>query len=193
MRRILSIYCAVVTLLLIATVKTNKTTRSENQRLKSNISALTSQMSNYRTKAGKSAVTIEALRLSLFEMQTQARSDTEKIRSLGWKLRDLEATSQPALSTEIRVYVPLRDTVLIRDTVRLFEWSDAWTRVEGEIVGDSVGCHIRSVDTLWQVVHREPRKFLFFRWGTKSLRQDIVWANPNSSITYTKYIRVERR
>ena len=51
---------------------------------------------------------------------------------------------------------------------------------------------IRSVDTLRQVVHRVPRRFLFIRWGTKALRQQIVSSNPHTRIVYTEYVRIER-
>ena len=64
------------------------------------------------------------------------------------------------------------------DTLRRFRWRDPWVTVEGSIGRDSVECRIRSVDTLRQVVHRVPRRFLFIRWGTKALRQQIVSSNP---------------
>ena len=57
---------------------------------------------------------------------------------------------------------------------------------------DSAEGRGRSVDTLRQVVHRVPRRFLFIRWGTKALRQQIVSSNPHTRIVYTEYVRIER-
>ena len=51
---------------------------------------------------------------------------------------------------------------------------------------------IRSVDTLRQAVHRIPRRFLFIRWGTKALRQEIVSTNPHTRIVYAEYVKIER-
>ena len=78
------------------------------------------------------------------------------------------------------------------DTLRHFRWQDPWVRVEGIIRRDSVQCRICSVDTLRQIVHRIPHRFLFIRWGTKALRQEIVSQNPHTRIVYTEYIRIER-
>ena len=90
------------------------------------------------------------------------------------------------------VVVRLRDTLVVRDTLRLFRWRDAWVRVEGAVTADSVLCRVESADTLRQVVHRIPRRFLFIRWGTKALRQEIVPSNPHTRIVYSEYVKIER-
>lgn len=54
------------------------------------------------------------------------------------------------------------------------------------------GLPIESRDTLRQIVHRIPRRFLFIRWGTKALRQEIISSNPHTRIVYSEYIRIER-
>lgn len=81
---------------------------------------------------------------------------------------------------------------LPRGHERVFRWHDAWVSVEGVVAGDSVACRVRSVDTLRQIVHRIPRRFLFIRWGTKALRQEIVSSNPHTRIVYTRYVKIER-
>ena len=50
-------------------------------------------------------------------------------------------------------------------------------------------CRVESVDTLRQVVHRVPRRFLFIRFGTKAVRQEIVSSNPHTRIVYAEYVR----
>ena len=80
----------------------------------------------------------------------------------------------------------------MRDSVRLFRWRDPWVTVEGRIGRDSAVCRIRSIDTLRQVVHRIPRRFLFIRWGTKALRQEIVSTNPHTRIVHAEYVKIER-
>ena len=75
------------------------------------------------------------------------------------------------------------------DTVRSFRWRDPWVTVEGHIRGDSADCRVESVDTLRQVIHRVPRRFLFIRFGTKAVRQEIVSSNPHTRIVYAEYVR----
>jgi len=52
---------------------------------------------------------------------------------------------------------------------------------------------VTSTDTLRQIVHRVPRRFLFIRWGTKAIRQEIVSTNPHTRIVYTEYIDMRRK
>lgn len=65
-------------------------------------------------------------------------------------------------------------------------------RVEGLMDRDSVACRVESVDTLRQVIHRIPRRFLFIRGDTKAIRQQIVGANPHTRIVFSEYIKIER-
>ena len=57
---------------------------------------------------------------------------------------------------------------------------------------DSIGVTLRSVDTLFQVVHRVPRQFLCFRFGTKAIRQEIVSSNPHTELVYSEYVELKR-
>lgn len=76
---------------------------------------------------------------------------------------------------------------------KVFRWSDRHVSVDGIIRADSVSCQVVSIDTLQQIVHRVPRRFLFIRWGTKAVRQEVVSSNPHTQIVYTEYIELNRR
>ena len=199
MKKFLLLYALAVTLSLAGVLRRYRT---ETHRLEQNQRALLSQVERYRTRA-------EVLQLRCREFERLRAGDAERIRQLGIRLRRVEAAATLATATEIDVQVPLHDTIVRRDfaavcdsgrlaaavrfdTVRSFRWRDPWVTVEGSIGRDSVECRIRSVDTLRQVVHRVPRRFLFIRWGTKALRQQIVSSNPHTRIVYTEYVRIER-
>lgn len=76
---------------------------------------------------------------------------------------------------------------------KFFRWADRHVSVDGIIRTDSVSCHVTSIDTLRQIVHRVPRRFLFIRWGTKAIRQEVVSSNPHTQIVYTEYIRFTKK
>ena len=76
---------------------------------------------------------------------------------------------------------------------KVFRWSDRHVSISGLIRDDSVRCHVSSIDTLQQIVHRVPRRFLFIRWGTKAIRQEVVSSNPHTQIVYTEYIELKRK
>lgn len=174
--------------------------RAEVVRLRQNQTALMSEIEYRRTESGAQAAATEVLQLRCAEYERLCAEDARRIRALGIKLRRLEAAATLAAEQRIEVAAPLHDTVvirqcdtvLVRDTVRLFRWRDAWCRVEGAVSPDSVVCRVESIDTLRQIIHRVPRRFLFFRWGTKAIRQEIVPANPHTRIVYAEYVRIVR-
>lgn len=169
----------------------------ENTRLRSNQHALIEGVEFYRTESGKSAASVEVLQLELAEFREQHSRDAEEIASLGIRLRRAESYAKSVAMTTLADTVVVRDTVVLRDTVampaRHFAGEDAWSRVEGILFGDSLRYAVRTTDTLHQVVHRVPRKFLFIPYGTKAIRQEVWSSNPNTQLVYTEYIELPRR
>ena len=166
--------------------------RQEIVRLKANQSALGEQIAHYETRLGDSAASCRVLRLRCREYEELRAQDAAEIRQLGIRLRRTEAMARTSLSTTVESAAPLRDTLRLYDTLRLFRWQDPWVEVAGEIDGDTVRCRVVSVDTLLQVVHRVPRRFWFIRWGTKAIRQEIVSKNPHTRVVYAEYVALER-
>ena len=188
MKKILLCYAICATLLAVWGFVRHR----EAERLENNQTALTEQIDYYRTSLDKSAASVRALQLRCDEFRQMRAEDTQHIRELGIKIKRLESVARSAVQTELRVEVPLRDTVVLCDTLRLFEWSDCWVGVRGVVGRDSVQCHVESVDTLRQVVHRVPRRFLFIKYGTKAIRQEIISSNPHTRIVYSEYIELKK-
>ena len=195
MKKYLFIYAVAATAVIVVG---GKILWSEQSRQRSNNEALMQSVELYKTRAEESAASVQILRLRCGEYEDLRAADAAKIRDMGLKIKRLESAAKSAVQTVVRVEVPVRDTVIIRDTlynrdtVRLFRWQDSWVTIDGVIGKDSIDCTFRSVDTLRQVVYRVPRKFLFFRFGTKAIRQHIVSSNPHSEIVYTEYVKIER-
>ena len=162
--------------------------------------ALATGCDTLRNRLNESTAETQILRLRIAEFERLRTEDAARIRALGLRLRHVEATAKAVAATDLDKRVPLhdtlvvrlRDTLVLRDTVRLFRWQDAWVTLEGEIGPDSVHCRVESVDTLHQIVYRIPRRFLFIRWGTKALRQQIASTNPHTHIVASEYVRIER-
>jgi len=200
MNRYLLLYATAATLLLGLGVRHLRDARAEIRRLTETQTALSDRAELFRNRAGEAAAATQVLRLRCAEFERLRAEDAARIRRLGIRIRRLEAAATSVARTTIDTAARLRDTVILhrrdtirlRDTVRLFRWRDAWVTIDGLVAGDSVRCRIESVDTLRQVVHRIPRRFLFIRWGTKALRQEIASSNPHTLIVYTEYIRTER-
>lgn len=195
MKKYLFIYALITTAIIVVGTRYFL---GENARLENNNHALMQSVQTYRTRAEESAASVQVLRLKIGEYEELRAADAERIRKLNVKLKHLQSAAKSVTATAINITAPVRDTVILRDTlhlcdtVRLFRWQDSWVTVDGVIEQDSVSCSVTSIDTLHQVIHRIPRRFLFFRFGTKALRQQIVTSNPHNKIVYTEYIKIEK-
>ncbi len=171
----------------------------ERTRHSRNIEALTDSITLYRTDLGESAASCRVLELRCSELKKLHTDALERLRQMDITIRRLQSLSTSTTATSLHTTIPLRDTILRHDTIlwrdtqRIFRWSDPWTTIEGTILNDTIECRIHNIDTLRQIVHRIPRRFLFIRFGTKALRQEIISSNPHTKIVYTDYIAISRR
>ena len=200
MTRHLFLYAVAVTLTAFLLLRGWLREADENRRLQQNQHALITNLHQRQHSLDSCAASVEVLRLRCREFEALHRADADTIRALGIRLRRVEAVARQATSTRIDLHLPLRDTLrivrrdtlLLYDSLRCFEWHDGWVRVHGVVARDSVQCAIVSCDTLLQVVHRVPRRFLFFRWGTKAIRQEVRSSNPHTRLRYSEYLVIER-
>lgn len=197
MRKAITVVAIIATIMTIICGVVIRHLHSDNQRLRRNQHSLLSDITLYQTKAGESAASVEALQLTLNEFREHHAEDGERIKELGIRLRRAESFAKSATQSHYEATLRLHDTIIvrdtIRDTVRIFEGGDRWSEIRGIVNADSIAYSLHSVDTLYQVVHRVPRKFLFIRFGTKAIRQEIVSSNPHTKLVYTEYIELPRR
>jgi len=146
------------------------------------------------TAAGRSAVSAEALTLRLSEMQRSNDSLLTVAKILGIKNRRLMEAARTASVTRTVVNTVVRDSVITRegrtDTLPCITYSDPWVDFSGCIRGDTFTGDITGRDTLAFLVHRVPKRFLFFRFGCKAVRLDVASSNIHTRLTYSKYIRL---
>lgn len=166
--------------------------QNETRRMEGNISALMQSVEYYRTESGKSAARVERLELTKKELERNYQEVVQVADELKVKLKRLQAASTTGVRTEVRVETVVKDTVIYRDKEVLpagkFDYMDAWARMEGVIQGEDIKIRLQVKDTLQQIIHRVPRKFLFIRWGTKAVVQEVVSSSPYTKITYSEYL-----
>ncbi len=181
---------------MVLSVRGCRRVADERDRYQSDRHALLEDVVYFRTKDSLSAAGVERLMMTKRELERYNAELAGTIKDLGVKIRRLESAATTVSRTELNISAPLRDTVIVVDTVlvsaQTFDWHDPWVSVAGTVGGGGVNCKVGSTDTLVQVVHRVPYKFLFFRWGTKAIRQEIVSRNPHSNIVYSEYIELKK-
>lgn len=171
--------------------------RKEKKRLSSNQEALLSDIDYYKTESGKNAASVRALDMKRRELEKHRSDLSAMVEDLNIKLKRVESTSTTAIESNYEIKTIIKDSIIYRDRVipivKCVEYRDRYITISGRI--DTTGLFsgsIHTVDTLDQVVHRVPKRFLFIKYGTKAIRQEIVSRNPNSRIVYTEYVEIKR-
>lgn len=177
---------------------------NEKVRTKNNQSVLLDSMKYYKSENGKNVASIGKLELKIDELKEYRENDAKIIDDLHLKIKRVESINSTASHTETNISSSVKDSIrtiylqgndyIIYDTLRCIEYKDAYLSLNGCIVNDrQFEGLVISRDTLTQVVHRVPRKFLFIKYGTKAIRQEVFASNPNSFIDFAEFIELKRR
>lgn len=196
MNRYLLIACAVLAFACASILSIAKNIKDDRDRLKSNQTALLEKVELYKTESGKHAASVQRLQLKRNELEKSREDLMRAIDDLNIKLKRVQAASSTRAETTLDIKTIVRDSVVYRDTsavrAQTIKYKDAWIDVEGVVFPDrTASMKIASIDTLIQVIHRVPKRFLFFKFGTKAIRQEIMSTNPHTRIVYSDYIELK--
>lgn len=171
--------------------------QAECERLRGNQESLLADVTFYKTQAGESAASVQRLQLTKDELERNYQAVCNEARELGIKVKRLQSAASTSTDTHISASADLRDSIVFRDryipidTLKTFVWKDPpWAYVSGVIDSGRVSLDVHTTDTIIQIVHRVPKRFLFFRWGTKAIRQEVISRNPHTNIVYSEYIEI---
>ena len=160
---------------LIDTVKKQK---AEIERLDRNIDAMNETEIEYISKLGDAAVKRKALELSAKELKKQNADLYNEVKALDVRLKDALSVSKVVTKTVIKEVVRT-DTV---NGVAIAEYRDEWNVIHSEQRGDSTELSYQGTDTITGVISIRKKRFLFFRWGVKSVEYDVSNKNPKSKM-----------
>jgi len=169
-------------------------TMEEKKRLANNQESLLSDIEYYKTESGKNAASVQKLVLTKSELEKHCQDLTQTVEDLGIKVKRLQSATTTVTKTEVEIRTVVRDSIVYRDrpvVLKMIKWKDPWIKLDGILDGDDFSAKIQSIDSLSHVAHRVPKKFLFFRFGTKAVRLEVVNKNPHSKIVYTEYIEIK--
>lgn len=160
---------------LVYTVKKQK---AEIERLDRNIDAMNETEVQYISKLGDAAVKRKALELSARELKKQNADLYKEVKALDVRLKDALSVSKVVTKTVIKEVVRT-DTI---NGVTVAEYRDPWNTIRSEQRGDSTELSYQGNDTIVGVISIRKKRFLFFRWGVKSVDYDVSNKNPKSKM-----------
>lgn len=157
-------------------VDTVKKQKAEIERLDRNIDAMNETEVQYISKLGDAAVKRKALELSVKELKKQNADLYNEVKALDVRLKDALSVSKVVAKTVIKEVVRT-DTV---KGVLIAEYRDPWNTIRSEQRGDSTELSYQGNDTIVGVISIRKKRFLFFRWGVKSVDYDVSNKNPKT-------------
>lgn len=170
-------------------------TITEKQRLSNNQEALLSDVDHYKTESGKNAASVQKLELTKSELEKYNVDLKETISDLNLKINRIQAAATTATQSNYKIKTVVKDSIVYRDIpvkLQRIDFRDPYIDLTGTIDSGTFSGDITTRDTLVQIIHRVPKKFLFIKYGTKAIRQEVVSKNPYSKIVYTEYIELKK-
>lgn len=184
--------------------------KTDRDRLKENQSLLlhNGKVDIKQTNTGCSQASVPALTLRPSEFRRSGDTLLRTTKAAGIKASRISEAATAATTTHVDfdarvfrtvVHETLRDTVLcpasplpaLPPSKQLqLSWNDPWVSLSGTIADSIFHGSLTSTDTLDIIVHRIPKRFLFFRFGCKQVRMDIISRNPHTRLTYARYYQL---
>lgn len=200
------IFLVLIPLALVVAFKECHDLRGEAERTKENQDILlhNGRVEIGRTQSGRPRASVSAITLKTSDLKRNPDS-LLAVNRKELKIKSSRIMAAATTSTTTQVDVKAAIQPVPHDTcsrslsglyrppdVSQVSWSDPWITLRGDIEGDSMQVHIESRDTLQMIVHRVPKKFLFFRYGTKGVRMEVVSQNPHSRLSYPRIIMFKK-
>ena len=186
--------------------------KADRDRLKENQSLLlhNGEVEIKQTITGSSQASVPALTLRSSEFRQSGDTLLQVAKAAGIKASRISEAGTVATATHVDfdarvfrtvVHDTLRDTVLcpasplpaLPPSKQLqLSWNDPWVSLSGTIADSVFHGSLTSNDTLDIIVHRVPKRFLFFHFGCRQVRMDIISRNPHTRLTYARYLQLIR-
>ena len=187
---------AVLSGITISLLRSRQRLIEEKDSYKSNTEALMSEVRRIQADSSTMALDIKTLTMSLDEYKRFRAEDEEKIKKLGIRIKDLEATAKHNVEVDAPIDAEIKDSVMIRDTVPVFlkavKMDTPYLKINGIIENDRLTGKINLPVTLNQALWIEYKhKFLWWRWKVKAIHQTISSDNPYVEIKYSEYIKIK--
>lgn len=173
-----------------------KKEKAEKELYKKNTDVLMGEVEAYQTKDSLNVVSVGLLELKLSEYKKYRADDLNLINSLKVDKKKLQQITTTQTQTIYELKGSVRDSIVYRDnfivdTLKCIAIHNTWFDLKGcSNRNNDFSGTFENRDSLLYIEHIVPKKFLFFKWGVKARKQEIVSKNPNTKIVNAEYISI---
>lgn len=172
---------------------------AERDRYAGNTAALLSDIERYRVRDSLNAARVQSLELTVKEYERFRADDAALIKQLKQRNRDLVAVNKTQSQTIIDLRAVPRDTVVVRDSVRVpavaVHCGDAWFDFDGLLTEKEFTGTLANRDSLVIAESVKYKRFLGFLWKTRKVEDrqlDVVSKNPHTEIMGIEHVVIEK-
>lgn len=166
-----------------------KKVKADRDVQRKNVETLFTSVESYKVQDSLQAATIGDLQLTLKQYKQFRAEDAQLISSLKVDNKRLQGVVTTQTESYYQHTAALRDSVKMLITkvpdsikvpiiVKTANFADAWHSLNIVIDGDSLNYRLRTKESLIITNHVVPKKFLWFKFGCKEVRTDVVSKNP---------------
>lgn len=166
-----------------------KKVKADRDVQRKNVETLFTSVESYKIQDSLQAATIGDLQLTLKQYKQFRAEDAQLISSLKVDNKRLQGVVTTQTESYYQHTAALRDSVKMLITkvpdsikvpiiVKTANFADAWHSLNIVIDGDSLNYRLRTKESLIITNHVVPKKFLWFKFGCKEVRTDVVSKNP---------------
>jgi len=169
--------------------------KKDNNRLSNNLKSINQNLTYYKSRNGQLVGKNSVLAFRLSEFKSSFSGLSDEIQDLKLKVNRISSVSNTVIQSEKHITTRIKDS-LINDTViaKIFNYKDSFYNIKGVAIGDIQKVSVQSKDSILQVVYKGKRRkpYLWFL-SKRQLEQVITSKNPNSKITYSKFIKIIKK
>lgn len=191
-------YIVFIAIIIFAAIQTSRISNlnKDIEIHEKNEESLLLEKERYLTKDSLRVLSISELSISLDAYKQYKREDYELIQTLKAKNNKLEKILAIETESKIELEVATRDSFIYIeslpvDTLICWDYKDEWFTVSGCFKDGKVNQNIEVRDELIYVEYVVPKRFLFFKWGVKSRKQEIISKRLKSEIKNAEFITIK--
>ena len=166
-----------------------KKVKADRNVQRKNVETLFTSVESYKVQDSLQAATIGDLQLTLKQYKQFRAEDAQLISSLKVDNKRLQGVVTTQTESYYQHTAALRDSVKMLITkvpdsikvpiiVKTANFADKWHSLNIVIDGDSLNYRLRTKESLIITNHVVPKRFLWFKFGCKEVRTDVVSKNP---------------
>lgn len=174
--------------------------RRELKESKQNNIALLEGVNKMKLKNDKQGIEVNALQLSLNQYKKYRKEQTDSLKKLGIKLKNLEMVAHHYMEINAQlegqakdsVIKIIRDSVIVSQPVKYIDVTDRYIELKGIADNKKFTGTIKLPVNITQTVEAQyRRKFLWWRWGLIGFKQKLISDNPYVKPSYSEMVKIK--